>query len=323
MKMSLPLVSVVIPAFNRRQSLGKVISPLLDDPTTGEIVVVIDGSSDGSFEFLNDWSSSEPRIHPIYQENTGQALAMRRGIHEASFDVVLLLDDDVEAGAGLVTGHARLHSGSDHLVVLGYMPVVLPSRRIGGQAASFIYAEEYELACTIYESDRTEIFPHFWGGNMSIRRGDALMLGDENEVRLEYHRDLRFGLQCEAAGLTALFDRSLASRHWHERSLRSFAVDGGRCGKDRGELISEFPELATALNPLVGNMSRGETVARYLSLPWIRPIASPIAMTLCSWAGRLKAWRLETALALALRRIETAHSFRRFSKIVARRNAAS
>jgi glycosyltransferase involved in cell wall biosynthesis len=323
MKMNSPLVSVVIPTFNRRQSLDRVISPLLDDLTTGEIVVVIDGAGDGTFEFLTDWSSSEPRIRAIYQENSGEALARRRGIYEARFDLVLLIDDDVEAGPGLVTGHARLHSGSDHLVVLGYMPVILSSRRKGGQAATILYAKEYEKICKLYEKDRTEIFRHLWGGNMSIRRADALRLGGENEVRLDYHADLRFGLQCETAGLTAVFDRSLASRHWHERSLRKFAVDAGRSGMARAEIIWEYPDLAPTLNPLLDISSRGKLVARYLSLPWIRPLASPIAMTLSYWSGRFKAWRLEIALTRVLRKIETAHAFRKFSKIVARRSTVS
>jgi glycosyltransferase involved in cell wall biosynthesis len=323
MKMNFPPVSVVIPTFNRRQSLEKVILPLLDDPTTGEIVVVIDGASDGTFEFLNDWSSSEPRIRAIYQENSGEALARRRGIDEARFDLVLLIDDDVEAGPGLVTGHARVHSGSDHLVVLGYMPVILSSRRKAGQAATILYAQEYEKICKLYEKDPTEIFRHLWGGNMSILRADALRVGDENEVRLDYHADLRFGLQCETAGLTAVFDRSLTSRHWHERSLRKFAVDAGRSGMARAEIIWEYPDLASTLNPLLDNSPRGKLVARYLSLPWIRSLASPIVKTLSYWSGRFKAWRLEIVLARALRRIETAHAFRRFSKIVARKSTVS
>jgi glycosyltransferase involved in cell wall biosynthesis len=302
---------------------GEVISPLLDDPTTGEIVVVIDGAVDDTFEFLTVWSRSEPRIRAIYQENSGEVLARRRGIDEAKFDLVLLIDDDVEAGPGLVTGHARLHSGRDHLVVLGYMPVILSSRRKAGQAATILYAQEYEKICKLYEEDHTEIFRHLWGGNMSIRRADALGVGGENEVRLDYHANLRFGLQCESAGLTAVFHRSLASRHWHERSLRKFAVDAGRSGMARAEIMWECPDLATTLNPLLDKSSRGKLVARHLSPPWIRPIASPIAMTLSYWSGRFKAWRLENALARALRRIETVHAFRKFSKIAARRATVS
>lgn len=310
-------VSVVIPTFNRRRSLDKIISPLLDDSATGEVVVVVDGASDGTFEFLTDWSRSEPRIRPIYQENAGEALARRRGIHEARFNLVLLIDDDVEPGPGLVTGHARLHSGSDHLVVLGYMPVILSPRRQGGQAATILYAEEYEKICTLYEKDRAEIFRHLWGGNISIRRSDALRLGGEDQVRLDYHADLRFGLQCESAGMSAVFDRSLASRHWHERSLRRFAVDAGRSGMARAQIIREYPELAPSLNPLLDASSRGKVLVNYLSLPWIRPLATPIAMSLCYWSGRYKAWRFEIALTRVVRRIEMAHAFRKFSKVAA------
>jgi GT2 family glycosyltransferase len=319
-KMNFPLVSVVIPTFNRRRSLDKVVSPLLDDPTTGEIVVVVDGASDDTYEFLTNWSSSEPRICVIFQKNTGPALARRAGILEAQFDLVLLIDDDVEAGPELVTGHARLHSERDHLVVLGYMPVILPARRKGGQATTILYAEEYEKICKLYEKDRIEIFRHLWGGNMSIRRADALRLGNINEVRLDFHEDLRFGLQCEAAGLTAVFDRSLTSRHWHERDLRKFAVNARRSGVARAEIISEYPDLAETLNPLLDISSRGKLVAHYLSLPWIRPLASPVAMSLCYWSGQLRAWRLEIALTRVLRRIETAYAFRKFSKVVAHRS---
>lgn len=318
--MQFPLVSVVIPTFNRRKSLDKVMSPLLGDPTTGEIVVVIDGASDDTLEYLTDWSRSEPRIRVICQANAGAALARRTGIFESRFDLVLLIDDDVEAGPGLVTGHASLHEGSDHLVVLGYMPITLSSRRTGGQATTILYAEEYERICDLYEIDRAKILHHFWGGNVSIRRADALRLGDGNEVPLDFHEDLRFGLQCETAGLTAVFDRSLVSRHWHERSLRKFAIDAGRSGMARAQIIWEYPEMAPTLNPFLNLSSRGKFVARYLSLPWTRPFASPIAMTLCFASGRLKAWRLEIALARALRRIETNHAFRKSSKIVARRS---
>jgi glycosyltransferase involved in cell wall biosynthesis len=319
MKMNSTLVSVVIPTFNRRHSLDKVISPLLADPATGEIVVVVDGASDDTFSFLTDWSRSEPRIRAIYQENAGEALARRRGIDEARFDLVLLIDDDVEAGPGLVTGHAGRHVESDHLVVLGYMPIILPSKRRAGQVATILYAQEYEKTCTLYEKNRTEIFRHLWAGNMSMRRADALRLGNKNEVRLDYHGDLRFGLQCETAGLTAVFDRSLLSRHWHERGLRQFAVDACRSGMARAEIISEYPELTPTLDPFLDISSRGKLAARFLSLPWVGPIASPIAMTLCTWSGRLRAWRLETALARVIRKIETARSFRKVSKSIVQR----
>jgi glycosyltransferase involved in cell wall biosynthesis len=323
MKMNTPLVSVVIPTFNRRRSLDKVISPLLADPATGEIVVVVDGASDDTFAFLTEWSRSESRIRVIFQKNAGAASARHTGVLESRFELVLLIDDDVEAGPGLVTGHAGRHAESDHLVVLGYMPIILPSKRTAGQAATVLYAGEYEKTCTLYEKDRSEIFRHLWAGNMSMRRADALRLGDKTEIRLDFHEDLRFGLRCERAGLTPVFDRSLSSRHLHERSVRRFAVDAGRSGMARAEIISEYPELAPTLDPFLDISSRGKLAERFLSLPWVGPIASPIAMTLCTWSGQLRAWRLEIALARGIRRIETARSFRKVSKSIVQRSVVA
>ena len=51
-KSSGALVSVVIPTFNRRPFLQATISPLLEDPATGESIVVVEGSYDGSIELL-------------------------------------------------------------------------------------------------------------------------------------------------------------------------------------------------------------------------------------------------------------------------------
>ena len=71
------LVSVVIPTFNRRPSLAKILNPVLEDPRTGEVVVVIDGGTDGSLEFLSEWARVEPRIRVIFQENAGEGAARR------------------------------------------------------------------------------------------------------------------------------------------------------------------------------------------------------------------------------------------------------
>lgn len=307
-------VSVVIPTFNRRRLLAKVIQPLLDDASTGEVVVVIDGARDDSFEFLTDWSLSESRIRAIYQENSGQALARRRGIYEARFDLVLLIDDDVEASPGLVSAHARMHADKDNLVVLGYMPVMVETTRKAGQAATILYAEDYERTCIKFEGNSDLIFRHLWAGNMSMKRAHALDAGRGDEVRLDYHEDLRFGLKCEEAGLTAVFERSLASRHWYERSLREFAGDARRSGRGRAELICEFPEMALTLNPLNTSTTKEQLIVRYFGGPYIGSVAAPIAMALSYCLGQAGAWKLEIMLARAVRLIEISSEFRRFDK---------
>ena len=99
-------VSVVIPTFNRRNSLRRVIESVLVDPAAAEVVVAVDGSTDGSIELLEHLSRSQPRIKPLFVEHRGLNAAVQAGVERATSDVVLILDDDLEATPGLVAAHA-------------------------------------------------------------------------------------------------------------------------------------------------------------------------------------------------------------------------
>lgn len=307
-------VSVVIPTFNRRPSLFNVVSPLLEDPRTGEVVLVVDGSTDGTLEFLEEWAQEEPRIHVILQENAGQGAARRNGIEQSQYDTVVLLDDDVEGSVGLVSAHAQWHDVNEHRLVVGYMPTKIPSPRRRGQVATILYAEDYERTCKLYEADSRTIFTHLWAGNMSLRRATALDVGFGRDKRLGYHEDLRFGLRCQEAGLEAVFDRSLLAWHSHSRNLRKFAAESRRSGEGRAQLSWEHPGLADDLNPLSALSALESVIVRYFGSSLIRPISAPIAMAASYGSGRLKFWRLEIVSARVLRLIELSFGFRRAKK---------
>lgn len=305
------LVSVVIPTFNRRPSLAKILNPVLEDPRTGEVVVVIDGGTDGSLEFLSEWARVEPRIRVIFQENAGEGAARRRGVDEARYDTVVLLDDDVETSPGLISAHARWHVENEHRLVIGYMPTNIPSPRRPGQVATILYAEDYDSTCTLYEIDSSSIFTHLWAGNMSLKRASALEVGFGLESRLGYHEDPRFGLRCQEAGLEPVFDRSLLAWHSHSRSLRKFAAECRRSGEGRAYLSGQYPGLADDMNPLNSLSTREALVARYLGSTFIRPFSTPIAMAISYGSGRLRAWRMEIISARVLRLIELSFGFKR------------
>jgi hypothetical protein len=234
-------------------------------------------------------------------------------VESAHFEIVLLLDDDVEALPGLVTGHAERHRGEAKLVVLGYMPSPHPARRPRGFAPSTLYGSDYESTCQLYEESPELIFTRYWAGNVSLRRENALSVGAANEVRLDYHEDLRFGLQCQGAGLTAVFDRSLASRHLHRRNLRQFARDCRRSGTGRVQISREFPDLADVMNPLIGGTPPENWISQHLGTSTFRPVVAPLSMAVSFVSGRLKLWRVEMMSLRLLRMVVTADAYRRAS----------
>jgi glycosyltransferase involved in cell wall biosynthesis len=298
------LASVIIPTYERKSYLRKVLEPILCDPMTGEIIVVIDGSHDGTLEFLTEWALREERIHPIFQENSGSAVAMQAGVEVARFEIVVLLDDDVQADPGLISGHVKAHSAGDGRVVLGYMPTVLPQPRRPGQAASFLYAQSYEDTCILYESDSRNILTHLWGGNISLKRGAALAVRLCSDLPLKRQEDMGFGLRCMEAGMIGVFDRSLTSRHLHSRTVEKFANECWSGGETRAILCQAYPELLSEIRPSNVVPTGIVWVFQLLSAPVIEPFVSFVLMNLISVAGRMEKWGTETLVLRLLRQIK-------------------
>jgi glycosyltransferase involved in cell wall biosynthesis len=87
-------ISVIIPTFNRKETLKRAIrSVLMQSYTPYEIIVIDDGSDDGTKEWLKD---NFPNVKYIYQMNSGVSSARNKGIKFARGDWIALLDSDDE-----------------------------------------------------------------------------------------------------------------------------------------------------------------------------------------------------------------------------------
>ncbi|GAA3269059.1 glycosyltransferase family 2 protein [Dactylosporangium vinaceum] len=296
--MSTPSISVIIQTYNRRHVLEEIVGAVTRDPYPREIVVVVDGSTDGSMELLERLAADEPRLVPVWQENRGQSAARWAGIQRATGDLLLLLDDDVLAGPGLAAGHARVHARVERAVVLGYMPTRAPSPRRPGDYTTLLYGEDYERACAAYEADPSLVVTQLWAGNMSLHRVDALAAGEDPE--LERHVDRAFGLRLARAGLTGVFDRSLRATHLHTQSPAAFVRQFHQQGRARHRLATMFPEYVTAVDPLTEVPG---FVKLFLPVPGLLKSAVRVA-------GAAHAWGLETAGARVLRQVELGRGFR-------------
>jgi GT2 family glycosyltransferase len=116
-------LSVVIPTFNRRahlvaclDALGRQTLP----PRDYEVIVVVDGSTDGTIETLRRYRS-DYRVLIEEQENAGQASARNRGSRMARAPYLLFLDDDIVAGSGLVAEHLAAQTRSGGVVAVGHL----------------------------------------------------------------------------------------------------------------------------------------------------------------------------------------------------------
>jgi len=306
--MPLPTVSVVIATHQRRSRLQRAVEPLLADPDLLEVVVVVDGSRDGSIELLEEMSERDDRLKPLFNENRGDIGARYAGVEAAQGDVIIILDDDEVARGGLARGHAAHHAGAERKVVAGYYPTTLPAQRTADNFATFVYDVHYEAACREYERDPDSILLRLQGGHFSMRRDDYLRVGREWWTNVHgYHSDLDFGVRCLRDGLTGVFDRSLVVDHEYHRPLGPFLADARSSGVNRSMVHWLHPDL---LGPMAADhYERGlPAFARAVVRSARRPRAEGLWRRLLYRAvvafGRLRLFKLQTRSAQLLRRIE-------------------
>lgn len=88
-------VSIIIPVFNERATIEEVLDRVLALPFKKEVIVVDDGSTDGTAEFLLDYQPDVLRIH-FNRLNFGKGTAIRVGLTYVTGDIVVIQDADLE-----------------------------------------------------------------------------------------------------------------------------------------------------------------------------------------------------------------------------------
>lgn len=201
------------------------VEPLLDQPGLHELVMAVDGSQDGSVEWLHARRESDERLVVVDLPNRGAGATRQAGIEAASGEVVLLLDDDVIAAPGLVAGHSAHHARLEAKLVLGYMPNRWSHLPAGRRGIAYIYRRAYELHCSQFAEDPRSVLHGFWGGNFSMPRSDFLRVGMEGLAVKRGQDDRDFGLRCAQASIRGVYDPNLRAEHLYERDLPAFRRD--------------------------------------------------------------------------------------------------
>jgi glycosyltransferase involved in cell wall biosynthesis len=90
-----PLLSVVMPVYNERTTVDEIIRRVLAVPLRVELIVVDDGSTDGTGDLLRQLQQ-ELKFTLVRQNNGGKGSALRRGFAEVTGDLVVIQDADLE-----------------------------------------------------------------------------------------------------------------------------------------------------------------------------------------------------------------------------------
>ncbi len=118
-------ISVVVPLFNEEESIAELhawIKRVMDaNHFTYEVVFVNDGSTDHSWEVIEDLSSRFPEVHGIkFRRNYGKSPALYHGFARAQGDVVITMDADLQDSPDEIPGLFKMIKEGGYDLVSGY-----------------------------------------------------------------------------------------------------------------------------------------------------------------------------------------------------------
>ena len=164
-----PKLSVVMPVYNERTTVDEIIRRVLAVPLNIELIVVNDGSRDGTKEIL-DRLHAELGFTLHHQPNAGKGSALRRGFASVTGDIVVIQDADLEYSPEeypelielILSGHADVVYGSRFL---GRHRVFLFTHYVGNLIVTFFTNVLYNTMLTdmetCYKVMRVEVLRSF------------------------------------------------------------------------------------------------------------------------------------------------------------------
>lgn len=213
-----PRVSVVVPTYNRRARLARVLGGFdrqTVPPSIFELVIVDDGSKDDTQSWLAANTARSYAVQTLRQENGGPARARNAGVAAATGELILFIDDDVEPTPELIAEHLRFHDAESDVVVMG------PLASLDHYAQPWVAWEQAKIERQYVAMERKEwepTFRQFWTGNASVKKEHILAAGGF-DVSFKRAEDIELGRRMHERGLRFRFNPKARGLHHAERSL--------------------------------------------------------------------------------------------------------
>lgn len=252
-------ITVVIPTYQRKDRLARVLEGLSRQTYPDfDVVVVDDGSTDGTSRYLRE-ARFPFQVRAISQLNAGPAAARNAGVAAATGEIVLFLDDDVLPGPELVGEHLRAQAAEPRCAVMGPLGS-LPRYSQPWVAWEQAMLEDQYRAMARGEWEPT--FRQFWTGNASVPREEILGAGgfDTGFRRAE---DVELAVRLARRGVRFRFHPAAQTLHAAERTLDSWCAMHLAYGRLERRIFAQLGE-GHAVSTLSGNWTRLHPATRTL-----------------------------------------------------------
>ncbi len=245
----IPALSVVIATRNRCELLRLCLESLdrqTAAPEDYEVVVVLDGATDGSAEMLRRLAPRHA-LTVVEQHGAGASAARNTGAARARAGVVLFVDDDELARPELVSAHLEAHRAHDHSVVIG--PI---ERRVPGDADRYARLSAEDAAWRNEQlHSRPATYWDCFGGNCSLTRTAFDEVGGYDPER-DKESDTEIAYRLHEHGYGFVFAPRAVVSEYRTRPWAGIVADTVRRGQVAVALYGRHPAMIAQM-PLGGS----------------------------------------------------------------------
>jgi len=263
--------TLVMPTYNRLEILKKSLQAIEDQTLSKdeyELIVVDDGSTDGTLEYLEKYSKQTPLHFTVMrQDHAGPAAARNKGILAASGKIIIFVGDDMIPSENFISNHLYFHDENPRLAdaCLGFIdwskdieinPLMEHVTSIeGGQ--QFNYGILHGPMPDGIEGD---VFWFFWSSNLSVKRAFLLTHGIFNEKVFKHAmwEDIELGYRLQKAGMKLHYKKGCTVYHDHQLTLKSFA--------ERQRMVGWYAHDAGRLGIPIEEFKKGQTQIYSMSI---------------------------------------------------------
>ncbi|MEM9773083.1 MAG: glycosyltransferase [Chloroflexota bacterium] len=217
-------LSIVLPTYNRKRQLERVIRQLEQqsfDHASFEVIVVSDGSTDGTNEWLESYQT-DLNLRVIFQRNQGVAATRNNGLNEAQAPLVLFIDDDVVPHQDWLKMHYETHAAegfAEHIIVIG--PMYNPPDHNFQPWVRWEQAMLYKQYQAMDRGDWAPTARQFYTGNCSVHVSYIKQFGgfDPTFKRAE---DVELAFRMADHGAKFIYNNRAIGYHYAQRSFQSW-----------------------------------------------------------------------------------------------------
>ncbi len=251
---TLDSLTVIIPTYNRKDVLKDALETLKRQTLQGfQVIVVDDGSTDGTLSFLNDWKQEQEKgatklnfsLEILWQKNQKQGAARNYGLKSANGNIIMFIGDDIFLEPNCLETHLKMHkqlNKDGDTAILGFTDWDRNKMKVS-PFLDFINNFGAQFGYKLMQPMQEVPFTCFYTSHISMSRSVLKDTPFDSSFKEYGWEDIDLGYRLCLEGLKIVYVPEARAAHLHPTDIPSFLNRQYKVGFAVETLLKMHPAL--------------------------------------------------------------------------------